>query len=478
MKFLIILTQLLFFTVMAQNTGNNNKLNELIKNGEFKKAESIIAGELASGRLSPQEIYNYNFYTDLMFRIERDFTKTEDDVLAWLAKYYPGIKSADLEKWEKDGSLEMRKINGVKKYFKNGARNLFRINKEAKKRFIEVEGNEPRELDNFLAELLPQLLKESAASGKSSVMPIDFTIRYTLTVKPDVIPAGEVLRVWLPYPREIKGRQENVTFISANRSNPVIAPSDRLQRTIYLEAVAEAGKPTLFEASYSFRGYSIVSGIDFSKTHTIDPLSEAFKNHTGERAPHIVYTDALKNLNAQITAGVTDPALKAKKIYEWINDNIPWASALEYSTIPNISSYCYENMHGDCGIQTLLFMTLCRMNGIPARWQSGWMLHPPEVNLHDWCEIYFDQTGWVPVDQSFKLQKSDDPQVRYFFLGNIDAYHFVVNDDYSQELFPAKTYPRSETVDFQRGEVEWKAGNLYFNNWNYDINIDYKKADK
>ncbi len=476
MKYLLIFIQILFVTVMAQNT--DSSINELIKNGEFKKAGNAIAIQIASENTSPADKYRYNFYLDLMERIERDFTKTEADVLAYLEKYYPGIKSADLEKWEKDGSLEMRKINGVKKYFKNGARNLFRINKEAKNRFTEVEGIEPRELENFLANLLPVLLKEASSSGKRSVSPIDFTIKYTLAVKPDVIPAGEVLRCWLPYPREIKGRQENVTFISANRENPLVAPNEKLQRTVYLEAVSEAGKPTLFEASFSFRGYNIVSGLDFGKEYTIDKNSDAYKNHTGERAPHIIYTDAIKELNQKITAGVTNPVLKAKKIYEWINDNIPWASALEYSTIPNISSYCYENMHGDCGIQTLLFMTLCRMNGIPARWQSGWMLHPPEVNLHDWCEIYFDQTGWVPVDQSFKLQKSDDPAVRYFFLGNIDAYHFVVNDDYSKELFPAKTYPRSETVDFQRGEVEWRAGNLYFNNWNYDINIDYKNTYK
>ena len=164
---------------------------------------------------------------------------------------------------------------------------------------------------------------------------------------------------------------------------------------------------------------------------------------------------------------------KAQLIFSWISGNIPWASALEYSTIPDISAYCLKNRHGDCGIQSLLFITLCRYNGIPAKWQSGWMLHPPEVNLHDWSEIFLEGIGWVPVDQSFGVQQSSDERVKFFYLGGIDAYRLIVNDDYSRDLYPAKIYPRSETVDFQRGEVEWRGGNLYFDAWQYHMDVQY-----
>ena len=44
---------------------------------------------------------------------------------------------------------------------------------------------------------------------------------------------------------------------------------------------------------------------------------------------------------------------------------------------------------------------------------------------------------------------------------------------FAQPLFPAKIFLRSETVDFQRGEVEWRGGNLYFNKWDYFINVEY-----
>ena len=43
----------------------------------------------------------------------------------------------------------------------------------------------------------------------------------------------------------------------------------------------------------------------------------------------------------------------------------------EYFTISNISEYAATNLKGDCGVQAILFITLCRIAGIPAKWQSG-----------------------------------------------------------------------------------------------------------
>jgi len=205
-----------------------------------------------------------------------------------------------------------------------------------------------------------------------------------------------------------------------------------------------------------------------------DKKSELYKTYTTERLPHIEFTDKIKSLSESIVGKEKNPYLIAKKIFTWISDNIPWAGAREYSTIENISDYCITNKHGDCGIKTLLFMTLCRYNGIPTKWQSGWMLHPGEINLHDWCEVYFEGYGWLPVDQSFGLVDSELDDEKYFFLGSTDAYHLIVNDDYSKELYPPKDFPRSETIDFQRGEVEWKGGNLYFDKWDYHMDVEYK----
>jgi hypothetical protein len=151
-------------------------------------------------------------------------------------------------------------------------------------------------------------------------------------------------------------------------------------------------------------------------------------------------------------------------------DRIPWAGAREYSTITNISDYALHAGHADCGQQTLLLMTLLRLNGIPARWQSGMVFSDGEYNnLHDWGWLYLAPYGWVPMDVTFGRLDSDDPAVANFYLGGLDAYRLAFNDDYGRDLVPAKRHFRSETVDLQRGEAEWSGGNLYFDQWDYDF---------
>jgi transglutaminase-like putative cysteine protease len=233
-------------------------------------------------------------------------------------------------------------------------------------------------------------------------------------------------------------------------------------------------QPTIFNMVLEVTNYNEANLILPELIKPYNKKSGLYINHTKENVPHLVFTDKIKKLSNEIVGGEKNPYLISKKIFTWISNNIPWAGAREYSTIENISEYCLTRGHGDCGIKTLLFMTLCRYNGIPAKWQSGWMLHPGEVNLHDWCEVYFEGYGWVPVDQSFGLVDSDLEDEKYFFLGSIDPYHLIVNDDYSSTLFPAKIFPRSETVDFQRGELEWRGGNLYFDKWDYHMEVDYK----
>ena len=142
--------------------------------------------------------------------------------------------------------------------------------------------------------------------------------------------------------------------------------------------------------------------------------------------------------------------------------------ALEYSTLRTISDYALHAGHADCGQQTLLLMTLLRLNGIPARWQSGMIFADGSYdNLHDWGWLYLAPYGWVPMDVTFGKLDAGDPQLDLFYLGGLDAYRIAFNDDYSQPFQPAKRHFRSETVDLQRGEAEWRGGNLYFDKWDY-----------
>ena len=48
----------------------------------------------------------------------------------------------------------------------------------------------------------------------------------------------------------------------------------------------------------------------------------------------------------------------------------------------------------------------------------------------------------------------------------MDSHRFSTNKGVCGELYPPKKYVRSETVDFQAGEVECSRGNLFYPGWN------------
>lgn len=465
--FTIMLSALIFAQTKFED------INKLVQSGEFTKASELIDEKIKTMNLSHEEIFQLQFEKEKLERIRKDFNKTSEDVLKYVRKYYPDATETDLRKWEDDGSLEFKIIDGRKWYFARAASNLFRINKDAKKQKELIDGYVKDKLDVFLESYVPKVLDEAAKTESKLVKPVTFRLNYTVTVEPNAVPHGEIIRCWLPFPREGHERQQNIKLLGINSDEYVIASNNNLQRTIYLEKVAQKDQPTVFNIALEVTNFAEVNFIDPALIKPYNKQSGLYKTFTAERAPHIVFTDKIKNLSKEIVDEESDPYLIAKKIFTWISANIPWAGAREYSTIENISEYCVNRKHGDCGIKTLLFMTLCRYNGIPAKWQSGWMLHPGEVNLHDWCEIYLEGYGWIPVDQSFGMVDSEQENEKYFFLGCIDPYHLIINDDYSTPLFPAKIFPRSETVDFQRGELEWRGGNLYFDKWDYHMDVEY-----
>ena len=414
----------------------------------------------------------YSWEADLHHRLLNDFSKTREQVKEYIRKYIPDVTDRQLDEWEKTGELECRVIDGEKKYFHNAAPNLFRINKEcarlkAKRDTPGRDGEVTVREDNTRA-----VMKQAAKSKERIGDPKHFRIRYTITVKPDAVPEGETVRCWMPMPRTDVPRQKNVKLLSTSQPDFVRSPMDYAHSTVYMEKKAEAGKPTVFSEEFEFDAYGAWFDLDTAATTTYDTTSDLYKTYTSERDCHMVFTPQIRALAERLTQGAATPLAKARRIFKWVDDNFPWASAREYSTIENIPAYVLDNHHGDCGQVTLLFLTLCRSLGIPAHFQSGFMLHPGEENLHDWGEIYVPEHGWVPVDQSFGIPSyAKNEQETYFFFGGIDSFRMIVNNDYGCPLYPAKQFPRSETVDFQRGEVEWAGGNLYFDQWRWKLEV-------
>ncbi|MBI4579315.1 MAG: transglutaminase domain-containing protein [Planctomycetes bacterium] len=460
------------------------KARELVEAGSLKQAEAVLAeaatADDAEGNLAREEM------VETIRRIRREYALTLDGLVAKLARSIPDVTAADVERWRADGGVQYRQLDGEICYFIREPSNIFRFCPEAKRRRDEHAAKDapdkPASLtpEQKLHEHLKQVIAAAKETGKVEVVPIRHRVTYKLTVKPNRpgAKAGSLLRCWLPYPQEYR-QQKTVRLIGTSPPNYTMAPNamqdGRLtgprHRTLYFEQrIADPAVPSAFEAQFEYVSYAYYPKLDDADAKA--DVSKVDPAYLAERPPHIAFSPELRATVTRVVADERNPLAKARRIFHFISDEIRYCAEQEYPIVPSFTHEALATKRGDCGIQAALFIAMCRAAGIPARWQSGWESKPDEWNMHDWAEMYIEPWGWLPVDPSYGVQKSDDPEVREFYLGHQDAYRMIVNLDYGWPLTPPKPSLRSEPADFQRGEVELDGRNLYFDDWTYDMTFE------
>ena len=447
------------------------QLEEAFREGEFKRVLEI-SDSLEKVLVDPVLIWKSDSISEIARRLQIEFSVPEEEIHSALEARNISYTPEDLIRWEKYNLLEAKWIDGEKFYFKRAAANLRLLLDHFRRQNDPEYTAVPDAFDMFRIEHIKRILEASDGRGEL-VNPQLINMDYRVSIPAGKVPGGEVVRCWLPYPRINHARQEIADFQPADLPDAYISPDHAMHRTVFSAKTTGPDGQVEFACKTGIISRAQYYDLRKLKILPYDKTSELYRKYTAQQPPHIRFTERIHDLSDEVVGGVNDPFEAVRRIFIWIHANIPWAGALEYSVIPDIPGYVLDNMRGDCGMKTLLFMTLARYNGIPVRWQSGWMLHPGEVNLHDWCEVYYEGAGWVPVDVSFGLMPSEDIRIREFYISGIDSYRFIVNDDIMAPLHPEKKFFRSEPYDFQRGELEWDGGNLYFDQWKYRMEVSY-----
>jgi hypothetical protein len=440
--------------------------------GNFKRAEQTLATTQPSSDANVTR--EREEALDIISRMRQEYTLDDQSLLAKIKRRIPDATADDITKWREASQLGYRIIDGQIRYFRSEPQNLFIFSADAKKR----DTLKKKDSDWTLGEHLKKIVEEAESSGKTEVQPVQHRVEFTITVPPDApgMKKGALVRMWLPYPQEYR-QQKNVKLISSSPENPKIAPTaiegypvQNAQRTVYFEQrVEDPSKPIVAKINFEFTCYAYYPKLD---EKLVQPLPVEWRNnYLEERLPHIKFSPESVAQTKQIVGDEMNPLVKARKIFHWVSENIPWNSEMEYCVVPSLAEHGFKNHRGDCGVQGTLFVTMCRIAGVPARWQSGWETKPNKWTMHDWSEIYIAPWGWLPADASYGVQKSDDPKIRDFYLGHQDSHRLIVNLDYGRALNPPKESFRSEPADFQRGEVEIDGKNLYFGQWDYNIRV-------
>ena len=436
---------------------------ERVERGDLRGADALTSGDANA--------------VELTRRMRYEFSLDRAEVLSKLREELIDVTDADLDAWTASGAIEGREIDGAMCWFRREPRNLFLHDAAARQRRIDA-GRPLDRADRHSAEapIVPHLIDaiEAADASESSkrVLPVRTSFLYVLTLKAHLPGAarGSKVRAWLPYPQQHR-QQKDVVLIATTPVEHKLSPPSAPQRTIYFEqTIVDPSKPIRFEMSVEFVTSALVPRA--SAPAKFDAPTAA---DVAERRPHVAFTDEVRRIVDELSEGATDNVTLAKRLWNWVDDHIPWTAEHEYCLVPSIVAHGLKSRRGDCGVQALVFISLCRCAGIPARWLSGWTTEPERGGMHDWTEIWLDALGgWVTADPSYGKKRHDDVRVRDFYFGGVDAFRMIVNTDFGRSLSPPLAGLRAEPLDFQRGEVTLDGRVLYYDAWDYSFTFDHE----
>ncbi|MCI5700954.1 MAG: transglutaminase-like domain-containing protein [Lachnospiraceae bacterium] len=399
---------------------------------------------------------------EMMLRMPEDYPYTREDALNILRKHIPDFTEEEFDERVDAGKIGWIYVNGEMHFFNRffptmcKADPAFAIRAGATLTGVEsaVKGSkEEGRLDRCM-----RIMRENGSIRNR------IRIRASMRIKDECFIPGMFVRAHLPIPAACE-QQSEIRIEKVFPVNGQIAPVDALQRTICWEENMAENHEFIVEYSYIHKAtYHDLSRQKQSETQSDSRFEEkrdaCIKDQpqffTQEEAPHIIFTPYIRELAASLTEGITDQLEKARRFYDFITLNMKYTFMPAYFSLESIPEVCARNFTGDCGVFALLFLTLCRCVGIPARWQSGLTAEPDFCGGHDWVQFYVAPYGWLYADTSYGTAavRAGNEERRKFYFGNLDAYRMVCNNAFQAPFTVDKKQWRADPYDNQVGEIE------------------------
>ncbi len=445
-------------------------IEKLERLGLFDAARSKI-NEMLSKNIPSEMRRRLEYELERIERLLKDYSISEEKAIETFKREFPEISVDKFYEWIDKGFIDFILIDGKRYFFNRFISNLLFTCRDKECLAKKEEAEKKQEQRRRREALRNHILEILNSNQEGYIFPRRVRVRMKIKLKPGVVPEGEIVQCWMPFPR-IGDQQTSVRLLSCFPEKYILAPENHPQRTIHFEQKVLGDKPIEFKTEFEYTIYAFYKRVNPNDVKPYDEESELYEKYTREQPPHIIFTRYLRNLAHEIVGDETNPYLKAWKIYDWLTSNLTYTYVVEYCTYESIAEFVARNLRGDCGFQAILFITLCRIIGIPSRWQSGWYANPVSKGPgpHDWAQFYIEPYGWLFADLSFgRRWKALDPTIHRFYFGNIDNFRTVLNNDIMVQFYPPKKYLRSDPVDNQRGELEWKNGNIYYDKFDYII---------
>lgn len=391
--------------------------------------------DILEGDPSPELAAELRIEHHRMGRLARQYCISRSRALELVRAEWPEFTDAGLDELIARKRIDWRMIDGEQRFLESFLDSL-RVYP------MEVPGLKPdKPMDTATRDAMLEAMRVEGSASRI------ITLRARISI-PGARP-GEVVRAWLPIPATAP-QQANIELLSYT-GGAVVAREDAPARTIHWESAWERS----FEVTYRYR-------IDAPYVDTSAPAPAGRVDapspdsaDLAEVRPHIVFTPYLRDLTRSITEGVERPIDRARAIYRYLTQNVDYRYPPDYAQLDAIADDCAKSQRGDCGMMALTFIAMCRIAGIPARWQSGLYVANDHIGPHDWAMFYTEEYGWLWADVSFgsSARRAGEEVRRNHHFGNLDPWRMVANREFQAEFEPASDGVRWDPYDNQMGEA-------------------------
>lgn len=434
-------------------------VQRLFEAGDFSRMERVIAARLADPRTPETLKKRLTFQLAIAREIPVAYPLTRSALLAQLQAAVRDFLPEELEALRDDGTLDWRYVEGEVHFKDNCVNNLLKTRPEFASRAVNQAAvaaslAESAELDGMIT----RMKRKGHARTR-------FVVRETMTVESTRLLPSETLHIHLPLP-VVSAQVISAQLLSTSHTPNCIADAQEPHRTVYFELPYQPGMTVSAEFAYEIDAPYIQA--DPAAVSNIQPDFE-----TGEEAPHIVFTPYIRALTREIVGTERNPLLKARRIYDFITTQAVYRFMPPYLTVTNIPEYFLTGLRGDCGVQALAFITLCRCAGIPAKWQAGLYTTPRSAGNHDWAMFYIAPYGWLYADCSFggSAFRAGNEERRNFYFGNLEPWRLPLCVGFQQTFTPPRRFLRRDPYDNQNGEIETLNRRLDHNEYDTDCQI-------
>lgn len=373
--------------------------------------------------------------------MKEEFRVSEEEAFSWFCDNYESFTHEEFDQMMDNGTLEWRFVNG-KRHLSNSFRSSISMKlKDLYERRRDKTPYTPSEKTKLIHAAIKEMQEKGYAKRR-------IRIRQELKIKKESERVGEHVRVYLPFPSRCD-EQSDIILVEASHPYKICEFG---QRCILIET--ELKENELFFVEYEYTICVRYKKIDYSQPSYIP---EYVPGMYGEHRPHIVRSPLIEKTAKEICGDETNPIKMARRIYDYVTTNLRYSYMREYLLFENIPDFALTSSLGDCGVMSLLFISLCRAVDIPAGWQSGLYVLPFRVSSHDWARFFLYPYGELYADLSGgedAVEKGDDVRRDHYF-GNLDPFRMIANDTFMFDFdYPTK-YIRNDPYDNQSGEAEY-----------------------